>query len=457
MRVRWDREQLIGGKPKRLVSRVLRVLVWGPDQWNTRIDGGAGLNCYCGIDWAEGHHDVAIVGSDGKLVAKKRIGDDPAGFTALTEMLADAGDSPEDPIPIAIETPRGLLVAALRASGRPVFAINPMAVARYRERSSVARAKSDHADAMTLANILRVDAHLHRTLPADSELTQAIAVLARAQQDAVWRRSKATNELRSVLREYYPAFLDTFAGKSATNLAKPQARAVLAIALTPADTAKLTKARIATALRRAGRKRGIDELAADILERLRAPQLRQPELVEKAMGRQTLALLAILDAACVGADELEQAATEEFRKHPDHAVITSFPGLADLTGARILAEIGDDRARFADDRALKAYAGSAPVTRASGKLISITHRRIKNDRLAAVGWVWATYAAINPGPARRHYRRRRDHGDRHAAALRHLFNKMLGQLYHCLQTRQTFDPIKAFGQPCTAPPEPAAA
>ncbi len=229
------------------------------------------MNCYCGIDWAEGHHDVAIVGSDGKLVAKKRIGDDPAGFTALTEMLADAGDSPEDPIPIAIETPRGLLVAALRASGRPVFAINPMAVARYRERSSVARAKSDHADAMTLANILRVDAHLHRTLPADSELTQAIAVLARAQQDAVWRRSKATNELRSVLREYYPAFLDTFAGKSATNLAKPQARAVLAIALTPADTAKLTKARIATALRRAGRKRGIDELAANILERLRGP------------------------------------------------------------------------------------------------------------------------------------------------------------------------------------------
>jgi transposase len=337
-----------------------------------------------------------------------------------------------------------------------VFAINPMAVARYRERSSVARAKSDHADAVTLANILRVDAHIHRQLPADSELVQAIAVLARAQQDAVWRRSKATNELRSILREYYPAFLDTFAGKSATNLAKPEARAVLAIAPTPAHAARLTKARVAAALRRAGRKRGIDGLAADIVERLRVPQLRQPELVEKAMGRQAMVLLAMLDAACAGADDLEQAATEEFRKHPDHTVITSFPGLAEVTGARILAEIGDDRERFADDRALKAYAGSAPVTRASGKVTSITHRRIKNDRLAAVGWVWATYASINPGPARGHYCRRRDHGDRHAAALRHLFNKMLGQLYHCLQTRQTFDPIKAFGQPCTAP-EPAAA
>ena len=378
------------------------------------------MNCFCGIDWAEGHHDVAIIDGDGKLVAKKRIGDDPAGFTALTGMLADA------------------------------------AVARYRERSSVARAKSDHADAMTLANILRVDAHIHRQLPADSELAKAIAVLARAQQDAVWRRSKATNELRSMLREYYPAFLDTFAGKSATNLATPQARAILAIAPTPAHAARLTKARVAAALRRAGRKRGIDRLAADIVERLRVPQLRQPELVEKAMGRQAMTLLAMLDAACAGADDLEQAATEEFHKHPDHAVITSFPGLAEVTGARILAEIGDDRDRFTDDRALKAYAGSAPVTRASGKVTSITHRRIKNDRLAAVGWVWATYASINPGPAREHYRRRRDHGDRHAAALRHLFNKMLGQLHHCLQTRQTFDSIKAFGQPRTAP-EPAAA
>jgi transposase len=152
---------------------------------------------------------------------------------------------------------------------------------------------------------------------------------------------------------------------------------VLAIAPTPAHAARLTNARVAAALRRAGRKRGIDGLAADIVERLRVPQLRQPELVEKAMGRQAMALLAMLDAACAGADDLEQAATEEFRKHPDHAVITSFPGLAEVTGARILAEIGDDRDRFADDRALKAYAGSAPVTRASGKVTSITHRRIK--------------------------------------------------------------------------------
>ncbi|MGW4119823.1 IS110 family transposase [Nocardia sp. NPDC004711] len=409
------------------------------------------------MDWAEGHHDIAVIDHDGKLVSKKRISDDPTGFAELTALLSEAGDTAADPIAVAIETPRGLMVAALRATGRPVYAINPMAVARYRERHSMTRAKSDHVDAMTLANIIRVDREYHRRLPADSELVQAIAVLARAQQDAVWRRTKASNELRSLLREYYPAFLATFAGRSATNLARPEARVILALAPTPAHTAKLTKTRVAAALRRAGRQRGVDDLAVEILTSLRAPQLRQPAPVEQAMGRQALALLAALDAACAGADDLEQATAEEFRKHPDYAVVTSFPGLADLTGARVLAEIGDDRTRFASDRALKAYAGSAPVTRASGKTISITHRRIKNDRLAAAGWVWAFSAMANQGPARNHYLRRRTHGDRHAPAMRHLFNKMLGQLHHCLLSGQSFDPVKAFGPSFDTPPTRSAA
>jgi len=239
---------------------------------------------FCGIDWAEDHHDVALVDKEGTLIAKRRITDDAEGFTLLLQLLAQAGDNPDEPIPVAIETSRGLLVSSLRATGRPVFAINPMAVSRYRDRHTVARKKSDAGDALILAHILRTDMPVHRPLPADSELAQAIAVLARSQQNAVWRRSKATNELRSALREYYPVLLDTFAGKSATYLAKPHVRAVLAIAPTPADAAKLTKACVATALRRAGRKRGIDELAADIVQRLRAPQLRQPETRREGDG-----------------------------------------------------------------------------------------------------------------------------------------------------------------------------
>ena len=183
------------------------------------------MKLFCGIDWAEAHHDVAIIDGDGHLVAKKRITDGPDGFAELIEVLTAAGDQSEDPIPVAIETPRGLLVAALRATGRAVKAINPLAVARYRERHSVARSKSDHADAMTLARILRVDAHLHRQLPKDSELCKAIAVLARAHQDAIWARTKAHNQLRSVLREFYPTFLAVFTGRFALGISSPEARA----------------------------------------------------------------------------------------------------------------------------------------------------------------------------------------------------------------------------------------
>ena len=405
------------------------------------------MKLFCGIDWAESHHDVAIVDENGQMVAKKRITDDPAGFSELIEMLTAAGDQAQDPVPVAIETPRGLLVASLRATGRPVYAINPLAVARYRERHSVARAKSDHADAMTLANILRVDAHLHRRLPADTELCQAIAVLARAHQDAIWRRTRAHNELRSMLREYYPTFLAAFTSRFALGIASPEARAVLAIAPTPAAAVTLSVSRIAAALRRAGRSRLIDRAATDIKEAMRKPQLRQPLRVETAMGRQAVALLAALDTAASSVDELGQASAELFQTHPDYAIITSFPGLADSTGARVLAEIGDDRTRFSDARALKAYAGSAPITRASGRSLSVTHRRIKNNRLANTGWIWAFAASANYPPARDHYRHRREIGDRHGPATRHLFNKLLGQLYHCLQNHQTFDGAKAFAMP----------
>jgi len=402
---------------------------------------------FCGIDWAERHHDVALVDEHGKLVAKQRIHETLEGWQQLLDLLAAAGDSAETPIPVAIETPRGLLVTGLRATGRPVYAINPMAVARYRDRHTVARSKSDHADAVVLANILRTDAHVHRTLPADTELARAIAVLARAHQDATWRRTKASNELRSLLREYYPAFLDAFSNRK-DFLVSADARAVLAIAPTPAAAAKLTKTRIAAALRHGGRKRGIDNLTAELQAGLRVSHLRQQPLVEEAMGTATLALLAALDTACSNVDQLGEACAAAFAQHADYEIITSFPGLGDLTGARVLAEIGDDRSRFADARAVKAYAGSAPVTRASGRSISITHRRIKNDRLAAAGFIWAFIATNNSTGARAHYdRRRQDHGDRHAAALRNLFNRFLGCLHQCLSTGQTYSETKAFPTP----------
>ena len=181
------------------------------------------MEVFCGIDWAEDHHDIALAGRDGQLLARRRISDDPAGLAVLLELLASHGDTADDLIPVAIETPRGLLTACLRATGRAVYPVNPMAVARYRDRHSIAGRKSDHGDAVVLANILRTDLASHRPLPADTEPAQAIAVLARAQQDAVWDRTTAHNKLRSCLREYFPGFLAAFAGTRA-GLLRPEAR-----------------------------------------------------------------------------------------------------------------------------------------------------------------------------------------------------------------------------------------
>jgi Transposase/Transposase IS116/IS110/IS902 family len=398
------------------------------------------LDVFCGTGWAEGHHDIALVDRDGKLLAHQRVSDDAPGLAALLELLTEHGDIPDDPVPVAIETPRGLLVACLRATGRKVYPGNPMAVARYRDRHSVAGRKSDKGDAAVLANVLRTDMHAHRPLPADSELAQAVAVLA---------RTAAHNKLRSHLREYFPGFLAAFAGARG-GIMRPEARVILAAAPTPADAAKLTPAQLRALLKKAGRKRGTDAEAQRLREAFRQGQMRQLPLAGQAMGKQSTALLRQLDAACASADELEQAAAESFNQHPDAGIITSFPGIGALTGARVLAEIGDDRSRFCDAKGLKAYAGAAPITRASGKKKSVTHRRVKNNRLAAAGYTWA-FSALSASPgARAHYDRRREAGDWHAAAERNLFSRLLGCLHHCLQTGQRYDEATAF------PNQPAA-
>lgn len=399
---------------------------------------------YCGIDWAERTHDVAFVDDTGRLLAKRHITDDAVGYKLLLELLAEHGDTEDNPIPVAIETSRGLLAAVLRSGKREVYAINPLAAARYRDRHSVSRKKSDPGDALVLANILRTDMHAHRPLPDDSDLGRAIAVLARAQQDALWNRQQLANQLRSLLREYYPAALDAFATWT-NGLCRPEARELLKTAPTPTRAARLTRTQLQAALKRAGRKRGIDTEVDRLRDVFRAESAHQPPLVEDALGKQMLALLVQLNAACTAADQLAEAVEDAFPQHPDAEILLSFPGLGIQLAARILAEIGDNRSRFADARGLKAYAGSSPITRASGKRSSITRRWVKNDRLNHAGYLWA-FAAPNGSPgAKAHYRRRRDeHGDWNAAARRNLFNRLLGQLYHCLQKHELFDECTAF-------------
>jgi transposase len=368
-----------------------------------------------------------------------RIEDTAAGFSRLVDLLAEQQQCSAEPITIAIETAKGLLPAALRAAGMPLIAINPLAVSRYRDRHSPSRAKSDAGDVFVLANILRTDPHSHRPLPVDSELAQSIHVLARAHQDAVWDRMQIANKLRSVLREYYPVFLDAF-----DDLASKAARATLHLAPTPASRPAVRKASLTAALRRAGRTRGIPAAVDAIHAALHVEQLRQPTLVESAMAEHATALLHALDTAAANVARLEESLTLAFEQHPDADIITSFPGLGTVLGARILAEIGDDRTRFTTARGLKAFAGTAPITRASGMKPSPPDASCATNGSGKPAYLWALPLLAHSPAAHAHFTARRERGDSYSAAARNLTNRGMGTLHHCLQTRQHYDEIKAF-------------
>jgi transposase len=386
----------------------------------------------CGIDWAEAHHDVALVDAGGTTVAKLRIDTGSPGFTALMALIAEHSDEPTEVV-VAIETDKNLIVAALQAAGLTVYAINPRAVARYRERSAQAGGKSDAGDAVVLANILRTDLDVHRALPRISEGGLAVKALARQHQEAIWARQLTVNRLRSVLIEFYPNALKAF-----PILTHKAAIEVLRNAPSPAHGVKLTHKRVVTLLRRSGRG-DRPGLAEGILKHLHEPALRQPPSVEAALGQAVLGLIKVVETMEASIADLEAAMATEFDQHHAAELLRGAPGLGAILAARVLGEVGDDTTRFSTAGGLRAFAGTAPITRASGRSKSVRTRHVKNKRLADACHWWA-FAAITKSPgARAHYDRRRAAGDSHNAALRNLANKLLGRLWWCLLNDLAWD------------------
>ncbi len=221
---------------------------------------------FVGIDWSEQHHDISVIDTEGQVLTRARVPEGLEGVRRLHGLLADHAEEPEQ-VAVGIETDRGLLVASLVAAGYEVYAVNPRSVDRYRDRHSVSGAKSDGGDAKVLADLVRTDRHLHRRAAGDSDLAEAIKLTARAHQSLIWTRQRLINQLRSALREYYPGALAVFS----TDLAHPDALAVLARAPTPELGRQLSTAQITSALRRAGRVRNLKARAAAIRDALRAP------------------------------------------------------------------------------------------------------------------------------------------------------------------------------------------
>jgi len=381
---------------------------------------------FVGIDWAEAHHDVCVLDREGEVLATRRVPDGLEGVARLHALLGEHTDEPAEVI-VGIETDRGLLVTALLAAGYTVHAVNPLAASRYRERHTTSRAKSDRADARMLADLVRTDRQHHRVVSPDSESHGAIKVLARSHQNLIWTRQRQTNALRNALREYYPGALAAF-----EELHHPDATAVLAVAPDPERGRRLTEARIVSLLRRAGRQRNLERRAGQIRSALQVPQLAAPPLVAEAQAANTVALVAVITTLGQEITKLEAELVDAFGRHPDAEILRSLPGLGDILGARVLAEFGDAPDRYVDARARRNYAGTAPVTRASGTSHVVVARLARNKRLFDAAYQWA-FCALTTSPGARAFYDDHDPGPHTAkAARRKLANKLVGILHGCL-------------------------
>jgi transposase len=395
---------------------------------------------FVGDDWAEAHHDVEVMDATGRRLAKARLPEGVAGMARLHAMIGEqlGEDAEATEIAIGIETDRGPWVAALIAAGYTVYAVNPLQVARYRQRHSVSGAKSDAADAHTLADMVRTDSHQLRPVAADSAAAGAVKVVARAHKTLIWERTRHTQRLRHALREYFPAALEAF-----EDLDAPDVLELLAKAPDPVTAARLTITQISAALTRA-RRRNVADKAARIQAVLRAEHLGQSEVLTAAYAATTRAAVAVLRTLDEQVKVLQGQVDAHFGQHPDAEIILSQPGLGPVLGARVLAEFGDDPKGYTDARARKNYAGTSPITRASGKKKVVIARFVHNDRLIDALMTQA-FSALNASPgARAYYDQLKTRGTEHNAALRQLANRLVGILHGCLKTRTCYDEATAW-------------
>src|SRR6266511_2152729 len=347
------------------------------------VDREEGRVIFVGIDWAEGHHDVCVLGEGGDVLAKGRVPDGVEGLARLHAMVAEHAEEPGEVV-IGIETDRGLFVGALVAAGY-------------------------------------------------SELAEAVKVLARAHQSLIWARQRQVNALRSTLREFYPAAL-----RALPELGTVEACSILGMAPTPERGRRLTLAKVRRSLAASGRKRNLDSMAKQIHEVLQATELEPSPVLSEAYGAVVGSLVVVIDGLVHQIVRLEGELAERFERHPDAEILRSLPGLGLVLGARVLAELGDDPTRYADAKARKSYAGTAPITRASGKRLVVLARVARNKRLADACYLWAFSALRTSTGARRYYETRRAAGKTHHQALRALANRLVGVLHGCLQHRQPY-------------------
>lgn len=396
---------------------------------------------FVGHDWADDHHDVALMDEAGALRASARLAEGLDGVAKFHELVAEhAADASE--VVIGTETDRGLCVAALVAAGYWVYALNPKSVDRYRDRQRSSGAKSDQLDARVLADLVRTDRHLHRPVAADSAEAEGLKVLTRTHKDLIWRRQGFVNQLRALLRDYFPGALRAFGN----DLASTDAVTVLLAAPSPDTAARLTSRGLTALLRKAGRKRGVEERAQRLIDVLREETQKAPAALTEGYAIAARSLVTIIGPLNAEIAQLEDVINRRFEQHPQAKIYTSLPALGGLLGARALAEFGDDPGRYINAKSRKNYAGCAPVTRQSGKMTLVSKRTARNQRLADTSIRWAFCSLQHSPGARAYYDALRRRGKTHYSALSQVANRWVGILHGCLASQTPYDEQIAWGQ-----------
>lgn len=389
------------------------------------------MTYFAGLDWASAEHAVCVIDEKGAIQAQFSITHSAAGMAELRQRLRRFG-APEE-VPVAIERPSGPVVDALVDAGHPVVPIHPNAMKASRPRYSAAQGKSDLADAFILADLVRTDGHRFRRLRPPSDETRALRALARTRDDLVAQRVAMANQLRALLDSFWPGAAAIFA-----DIDSPIALAFLARYPTPQSAERLGPRRLAAFLARqayCGRRS-----AADLLERLReAPPSLAGEAESETKGELVRSLVAVLEPLVGQLQRLTAALEHAVQQHADGAIVMSLPRSGRVNAAQILAELGDDRARYASDEQLAAEAGVAPVTHASGKHRDVVFRWACNKRLRLAVTCFADNSRHASPWAAALYARARARGCDHPHATRILARAWLRVLWRCWNDRAAYD------------------
>lgn len=384
---------------------------------------------YCGIDWANDHHDALSIDEQGRQLGSIRVSHTPEGLSRLNTYLESiAGDSGHSSVACIIETTHGLLMTFLLEHQWPVYPVNPRTVDRHRAPSG---AKTDTIDAYLLAKTGRADFHDLRRFNPDSKLIQELKELTRDQDTLIKAQTRLLNQLTACLKAYYPVALDLF-GK----LEQPCTLAFLRAYPTPQQARLATVGELSTLLKKL-RYPGAQRKSQELALALQQPQLGASDITTRTKARLLLALLDQLEPLMRQIADYDKEIERLFFQHEDHELFQSLPGAGARLAPRMLAEIGDNRSRYLEASGLQALAGTSPVLFQSG-MYSKAHRRLGCIKPLRNALQQFAFQSLREPWAKAYYQRKRAEGKSHTVAVRALANVWVRIVFAIWQKKEVY-------------------